>query len=101
MVHKVGKKLVLIFQVSSLASSRMHWLAASANSRQRWCAPKVAANSFQNTFLRNTSSPKISVLPQELLDRILRSITAISWPRLTLVTAAAYFYFHLPISSEN
>ena len=48
--------------------------------------PEVAANSFQNTFLGNTSHPRISGLPQVLHDRIFRSIAAISGPRLTLET---------------
>ena len=60
MVREVKKGLVVTFQVSSLASLGTQWLelvAVSADSRQRWCAPKAAANSFQDTFLGNTSSP--------------------------------------------
>ena len=69
MVCKSEKRLVVTFQVSSVASSRNSLVGASsmsADSCQRWCAPKVAANSFHNTFIGNASSPRISTLPQVL-----------------------------------
>ena len=78
MVHKSEKKVIVVtFQVSLIASA----VAMSADGCQRWCVPKVTANSFKNTFLANTF-----VLPQVLPDRILKNIVAISGPRSTLAT---------------
>ena len=76
--------------VSLLARSRNSLVGADSGEYQTVARDgvrlEVAVNSFQNTFLGNTSSPKISGLPQVLSDRILRSIAAISGPRLTLAT---------------
>ena len=79
----------MTFQVSSLASSRNSLVGTSSSECRQlpetvW--PKVAANFFQNTFIGNTSSPRISALSQVLPDKILRIIAAISGTRLSLAT---------------
>ena len=91
---------MVTFQVCSLASSRNSLVGtASADSSQRWCVLKVVTNSFQNTFLGNTSSSRIYVLPLVLWHKILRSIAAIFRPRLSLATV--FCLLLLPPANEH
>ena len=79
----------MTFQVSSPASSRNTLVGASSSECRQlpetvWS--KVAANSFLKHFLRQYLISKNFYIATMLPNRILRSIAAISGPRLTLAT---------------